>query len=578
MSEPSTVIESVIDTTANKILSMIDIQPTKKSKVKIKPPPVELSPFNNAVLYTDGSAKPNGGTGGYGVHGYMYKTDAPKKGAGINATAYMYKDKDDKTKEVAHAQGSRMKVTDKGYQNALAKEEPDAAEAELYNAEEWTVTKDRLDDFNNSPTKVNITEVTPIKYVNIYGGFPINVSNNVAELAGVRSALTYAINNDLKHVSIYSDSEYAIKGASGYSQQWANNGWRKKDGSEIKNVEYFKDIYDLENLLKNKGSTVKFNWIKGHNGDLGNYSADVNADLAVTKSLQGQIEEVKIEVPADQYWIKKVDKNPLLYQTGLFILDNPTAIADDELFTIDNVKELNHYGKSATEATYCFLKIKDIDPAIITLRDRQQEVMLHSGAIVACDLNILFKTSTAMYLRDHGKYVLNQSNQRRFDLSLPDDYKVTVELNPPLKAERAIKVISTLKQIYEEVIVKKNIDDSISITDITDQLYTKKTKLGAGSVKTDYLELNDSIENGYHKLNITIKLPIKLGSSDNKLALITGTDLPDKNVLKKLEDQHVSVSIITLTDSPTAFRFFIYIKSDVGEAIVSAFHGNLRFI
>jgi ribonuclease HI len=531
--------ETTIDSVAGKIISFIEVGETKKSKKVIKPPPASTDPFTHAVLYTDGSAKPfpSPGVSAYGVHGYIYKNDIPKKGISVNATAYMYRGKnEEESSDAKHAQGSKVKITNKGYQPKLSED---------------------------------ILEVTPVSYVNICGGFPVPVTNNVAELAGIHNALIYAKEKDLKHVSIYSDSEYAIRALTGYVNQWSSNNWIKRDGSQVKNKEYFIPIMDLEKQLVSKGTTIKYNWIKGHNGDLGNESADAIADLGTKKSINGQIDKTVVEVNADDYWIKKVDKNPLLYQTGMFILDNPDSMESDELFTIDNVKEYNLYGKAATEATYCFLKLKDIDPAIITIREAQQNTMLNTGALAICDLNILFRPNTAMYLRDYGVTALNRTNHKFYGLSLPDGGKITEELNPPLKASKAVNAISTLKQVYDEIIVKNKSDDSISITDITNQLYFEKD---------GKLILNEKIENGYHKLSIDIMLPKSMDSKTIMLSMITGTDLPDRNVLKRLEETNVKISVIVLKESKNAYRFFTYIKTDVGESIVSAFHGNIRFI
>ena len=84
--------------------------------------------------------------------------------------------------------------------------------------------------------------------------------------------------------------------------------------------------------------------------------------------------------------------------------------------------------------------------------------------------------------------------------------------------------------------------------------------------------------NGYHKLSIDIILPKSMDGRTTALSMITGTDLPDRNVLKRLEETNVKISVIVLKESKDAYRFFTYIKTDVGESIVSAFHGNLRFI
>jgi ribonuclease HI len=70
-------------------------------------------------------------------------------------------------------------------------------------------------------------------------------------------------------VLVRSDSEYLVKGSS-WAQEWRSNGWRKRNGRGTANVAYW------EKLLReiDRHRDVRFEWIKGHNGDEWNERAD----------------------------------------------------------------------------------------------------------------------------------------------------------------------------------------------------------------------------------------------------------------------------------------------------------------
>lgn len=108
------------------------------------------------------------------------------------------------------------------------------------------------------------------KVKEIAKGFP-DTTNNRMELLAVISAL-----ETLKYpcsVRIFTDSQYIAKAINqGWLDKWQRNGWKTSTKSDVKN----KDLWQrMINLIK--VHSVKFNWVKGHNGDYYNERCD---DLA----------------------------------------------------------------------------------------------------------------------------------------------------------------------------------------------------------------------------------------------------------------------------------------------------------
>jgi ribonuclease HI len=76
-------------------------------------------------------------------------------------------------------------------------------------------------------------------------------------------------------VTIYSDSEYCLKGAAHWLEMWKTNGWRTKAKQPVKNQEEWQIIDALKKLHQ-----PNWQWIKGHAGNAGNELADSLATTA----------------------------------------------------------------------------------------------------------------------------------------------------------------------------------------------------------------------------------------------------------------------------------------------------------
>jgi ribonuclease HI len=96
-----------------------------------------------------------------------------------------------------------------------------------------------------------------------------------AAIEGLRAA------NYLGHVNVelISDSKYVLKGIAQWIRQWKRNGWHK-GGSRVrgtvKNVVLWKRLdAEVEGM-----TSIRFKWVKGHNGVVFNEVVDDMADYA----------------------------------------------------------------------------------------------------------------------------------------------------------------------------------------------------------------------------------------------------------------------------------------------------------
>ena len=112
-------------------------------------------------------------------------------------------------------------------------------------------------------------------------------TNNRMELMGAIMALRSLRKDGLK-VLLHSDSQYVIKAASEWIPAWKARGWRRKEG-ELKNVDLLKDLDELGNR-----HAVRWEWVRGHNGNPGNERVDAltnQAMDALQAGTDGQFEQ-----------------------------------------------------------------------------------------------------------------------------------------------------------------------------------------------------------------------------------------------------------------------------------------------
>ncbi len=98
------------------------------------------------------------------------------------------------------------------------------------------------------------------------GGAP-STTNNRMELMAAISALSHLARPSL--VELYTDSQYLRQGISSWLARWRSQGWRRRDGSPVKNVDLWRRLEVL-----NRRHRVDWHWVKGHAGNTWNERVD----------------------------------------------------------------------------------------------------------------------------------------------------------------------------------------------------------------------------------------------------------------------------------------------------------------
>lgn len=98
----------------------------------------------------------------------------------------------------------------------------------------------------------------------------VRTTNNRMELEAAINGLSWVSGEDDNDVTIYSDSKYLCDAHNqGWLSSWVKRGFYKKTGEQVKNIDLWKKLVELE-----KGKNVRYVWVKGHNGHRENEICD----------------------------------------------------------------------------------------------------------------------------------------------------------------------------------------------------------------------------------------------------------------------------------------------------------------
>ena len=106
-----------------------------------------------------------------------------------------------------------------------------------------------------------------------------DTTNNRMEMMAVIEGLA-ALKEPCK-VVVEIDSEYVKNGITTWIHGWKSRGWKTADKKPVKNVDLWQRL-EAQAALHH----VKWHWVRGHNGDVGNERADALANKGVAQASQ----------------------------------------------------------------------------------------------------------------------------------------------------------------------------------------------------------------------------------------------------------------------------------------------------
>ena len=119
------------------------------------------------------------------------------------------------------------------------------------------------------------------------GGAP-STTNNRMELQAAISALTDL--SEPSAVDLYTDSQYVRQGITAWLARWRAQGWRRRDGGAVKNIDLWRRLEGL-----NRRHRVHWHWVKGHAGNEWNERVDALASAEIAARGGGAAAEADSE-------------------------------------------------------------------------------------------------------------------------------------------------------------------------------------------------------------------------------------------------------------------------------------------
>ncbi|MFO7810187.1 MAG: ribonuclease HI [Candidatus Delongbacteria bacterium] len=113
-------------------------------------------------------------------------------------------------------------------------------------------------------------------------GYSEKTTNNIMELTAVVEGLEMLKESCI--VNVYTDSKYIVDSVTKWLDNWVENGWRTSSKKPVKNIEFWQRIVRMTGI-----HDIRWNWVKGHDGDLYNEECDKIAREEILKHRENAV-------------------------------------------------------------------------------------------------------------------------------------------------------------------------------------------------------------------------------------------------------------------------------------------------
>ena len=476
-----------------------------------------------AVIYSDGSARPNPGFSGSGIHGYIY-TD----------------------KELGVKTGNKPNhytLTDNGYL--------------------------RNDELNKIPHQI----VSPTHYIDwAFPGEKVG-TNNTAEVSAIIVGLRELNKLGVTNILLKADSMYAL------------NILYKLLNPEIEvskilenvtvNQKYWIELNDVLQVLFKNNVEIEARHVKAHTDNLGNNMADKLALLGRTGSSRffHAIDQFPFKddftlTEAKQYWKPKSDRHDLLSQRQMYFtnLDVPDETGG-MWYTMLKYSEDRELGKKTNDAAFSIVYLPEPDEKIAELLEIYKMNTMDKVSVATLRIDELYRPNMLRLYNRFGKYLYLYNRARnRHEITPLEDGVLVNELYPQGLAFSAMDNTQTLHNVYSDY-KNKTTNASKIFIDITDQFYDDTDK---GLVFKKDLNTN----------NTGIDITYMLGDKEIKIPIQFGLDIMPKNNLRRVGKKKPKIILAIRNNNNVRLDYYTIVElEDTGEVVVTTnYFSNSVFV
>lgn len=491
----------------------------------------------NAVVYCDGSCKPNPGFGGSGAHGYIYAID----------------DIGGKTSD----KPPKNSITTLGYIEAAElakyKELKDASEVKI-------------------DSEYNYMNVVPTYYVDGVYCFDYEITNNIAEILALTITLDNLLKFDtikLKNITIKTDSMYVI-GVVKNIMRDKNKSWAME--KDKPNLAYWKEIDLYLTTLAQLGITLHMSKVLGHSGDLANHLADRLANVGTASSMLACKEHFFHLTPAKKYWTMEKGRHPFLEYKQIYFTDVNRRAAKEAVYTVMNYPKIKiepgllkmEPGHNNNEATFGLVILDKPVDVIENIIDEYQRQMRSMSIISTIDLSAVYSQRHLHYNKLFSNRIYS-FNRMGNVLSMFEELPIVFNIKPPGLANQAMERMTVLYDIINEYRLLDKIEPIRQYQDITDMVYVVNGKKVETIIKnSDKFLMVDTVVN-----DKTITIPIQLG-----------IDCINRNQFKHIEKDDTKVYLVTekITDRFLSYYILVEMKATNDISVWCNFFSNNRLL
>lgn len=390
-----------------------------------------------------------------------------------------------------------------------------------------------------------------------------NETSNAAELTSFVEALKLAKGKAMTY--LFSDSEYVVKGVTEYMPNWKARDWRKSDGEEVKNLEFWLEIDGLLEDLAQMGTVCIITHINSHRGNYGNEQVDDMATLATMVSANFSFDDISrtylLSEISDQIPDKHIPRQCSLKWIYRFTnSEEMTAKIDGQewfgYLTGDHVRKSSAppqlVGKPQPDACYGLVYRRDAIPLVKTLADEVHKRVYRDSVNEMDQFNFFTLLNAGNINRDctgqalkFGLDALKYSYSQHYLENLSGD-PLVISMHKPMLSRRLFDICDTMNLLLGSTM------SSLGI----------KTELATGDAKgIEIMDITEHFTDGkkMHQLNDSA---LELEVHDVKLRLAIGIDVPTRAVLMDEAKHNLQVKLITYNSTKNAFNYFCYVESD----------------
>ncbi|BAW19036.1 putative ribonuclease H [Ralstonia phage RP12] len=517
------------------------------------------------VFYPDGGCHPQNEYSGAGLHGYRWNLGLTAKGIGHNTHSATFRGYISK--------GDSFEFASKDFKNEVNEM---TREAFL----EW------LDGTTgNAP---NFEHRVPIeRYYDSYIPLEYGGTNNTAELLGAIHCLERIITepdfDQTAIIVIRQDSRYVVDGHNTYLANWLNNNFVRRDGTTVKNKELWERADRIGKAIRERGIRVHFEWVEGHGTCIGNNSAD---DLATAARITSKYPKdvAKLDTSfriseATDYWASRSDlRHPMMCQRYGYLGIDAAEGERTEYYMSTQGKDSDLDGKRTADDGFSVVRIEP---------QRYLENVIAKQVSLPREVDYKFKFdldniygAAGRYLDLYGTDFLHRVVDHKRHLQTFGKVLVTTECMPPFLVDRVFDNMDILSDFLDNY--KKPDQATLQTTEITSEFFNyeevaEKVKKGEEPRTKTVCSLKPEIIVGYAKHKTQAQWKESNGEVKScDITLRLGIDLPDRNALRRLEDKHPKMWLLTNNLGGGSFMYAVVIEAGDDVGIWSGVNSSIR--